>query len=730
MSKSRPLRIHLLGPFRVLIGDRAVDDDRWPRRKAKQLLQILALSSRFRLHREQLMEALWPDLSSQAAANNLNKTIHMARRALEPQLKSGADSAFVRRAEEQILLDGPAGVWVDAEAFERLGREAAGGSDGPALEKALELYLGDLLPENPYDDWCWSRRQQLRLLHRDLVSQLAAVYEREGKLREAAARLLDLLSLEPADEQSHRRLMSLYARMGKRRQALLQYQHCREALERELDAQPEEATERLHQDILAGRIAAAEEKGIPISARVESMAVLPFQNTSHNPELEYLCDGLTETLISKLSHLPRLRVMARSTVFRYKNSQLDPQELGRDLKVQAVVFGRVVHWSERVNIAAELVDVSDGAQLWGDQYNRAADDIFAVQEEISREIALKLKLKLTAPERKRLGKRHTRSANAYQSYLRGRFFWNKRTGKGLLQAIKFFREAIEKDSSYALAYSGLADAYNLLPLYGVTRPHEAMPKARAAAQAALEIDDQLAEAQTSLAYCKFYFDWDWEEAERGFLRALELNPNYATAHHWYHELLTALGRFEAEEREIQRALELDPLSLIIHADAGWGLYFARRYEAAVERLQKTLEMDPRFAVAHFLLGLVHQQLGDFEKAVAEIEEGISLLEGSPFALAIGVLGHACARSGRKDEARRQLQRLSELSEKTYVPAFSQALIHTALGEAEKALERLQRSCEERYDRLVYLKVEPMFDALRGEPRFGALLRMVGLVGHG
>lgn len=458
---------------------------------------------------------------------------------------------------------------------------------------------------------------------------------------------------------------------------------------------------------------------------VDSLAVLPLVNVSADPNTEYLADGITESIINSLSQLPQLRVMARSTVFRYKGREADAQEVGRELGVRAVLLGRVLQFDDHLIVRTELVDAADGRQLWGEQYNREPSDILAVQEEIAREISEKLRLKLTSEDRRRLARHYTEYTEAYHAYLRGRYCWNKRTEEGLKRGLDHFRRAIEIDPSYALAYSGAADCYTLLGSagYNAMPAREAMQRAKAATASALELDDTLAEAHTSLAFVKFRLDWDWEGAERGFERALELNPNYATAHHWYAIYLSAMGRFDEAIAEIERALALDPLSLIVSSAAGRLCHFAGRYDEAVRQYRKTLEMDPDYGEAHFNLGLTYEQKGMHEEAIAELQKAVDL-SGARTPIR-AVLGYAYATAGRPDEARAILCELKELSEREHASPMEVAIVYTGLGERDEAIRWMEKAYEERSGVLVFLKVEPLYDSLRTDPKFTALLRRVG-----
>jgi len=457
---------------------------------------------------------------------------------------------------------------------------------------------------------------------------------------------------------------------------------------------------------------------------IDSLAVLPFVNVGADPNTEYLSDGITESVINNLAQLPELRVMARSTVFRYKGKEADPQKVGQDLHVGAVLTGRLVERGDTLIVGAELVDVAKGTQLWGAQYNRRLADLLAVQEDISREISGKLRLRLTGEEKTRLAKRPTTNREAYQLYLQGRYQWNKRTEEGLKKGIEYFKQAIEKDPGYPWAYAGLADSYYILGYYNWLRPKEAYPRAKAAAMKALELDDSLAEAHAALAAVRRDFDWDWVEAEKEFRRAFELNPGYGSAHQWCANLFNALGRREEALTEMKKAQELDPLSLIINADLGRTFYFARQYDQSLEQFRKTLDIDPNYAIAHLWLGQVYEQRRMYEAAISEFQKGISASGGSSYALAR--LGHAYAVAGRRGEAQMLLNQLNDLSKQKYVSPYDVGMIYAGLGENDRAFAWLERAYEERSVWLDFLKVEPSLDPLRSDPRFQDLLHRMNL----
>ena len=461
-----------------------------------------------------------------------------------------------------------------------------------------------------------------------------------------------------------------------------------------------------------------------VSKIVGSLAVLPFENASGDPEHEYLSDGITGSLINILATLPKLRVMAQSTVSRYKGREIDPQAIGRELNVRAVLTGRIMQRGGSLRVGTELVDVVTGSQLWGAQYDRKPDDIFAVQDDISNEISGKLRLQLTGAEKKRLTKRHTEDAEAYQLYLKGRHHWNRWTEEGFYKAIEYFQQAIEKDRSYALAYTGVADSYVLLGWNSYLPSEVAFPKGKVAAMTALRLDPDLAEAHTSWAALLWLHDWQWKEAQTEFKRSLELAPTYPTANHWYAEYVMTMGRHEEAIARIKNGQELDPLSLIINVAVGWSLYFAHRYDEALEQLRRTVELDPNYPVTYWILGLLLRKMGCYELAIAEGEKAVKLSGGSPLMRA--ALAHTFASAGRTTEALQVLDDLTTLAKQKYVAPYFIAGIHVGLGENDRAIEYLEKSYDEHSHWLIYLHMDPSMDGLRDDPRFQDLLRRVGL----
>jgi serine/threonine protein kinase len=458
---------------------------------------------------------------------------------------------------------------------------------------------------------------------------------------------------------------------------------------------------------------------------ITSLAVLPLENASADPGAEYLSDGITESIINNLSKLPKLKVMSRSRVFRYKGQQIDPQVVGDELNVRAVMTGRVLQLGGDLVITTELVDVRDGSQLWGEHFKRKLVDIFEVQEEIAKRISEKMEVRLSGAEKKRLFERQTENPEAYQTYLKGRYYWNKRTPQGFLKGIEYFERATRLDPEYSLAYSGLADCYTLLNYAGGLRPTDAMPKAQAAANLAIRIDSNLAEAQNSLAAVKFWYEWNWSAAEKGFRRAIRLDPNYAPAHHWYCWFLLAMGRFDEAIEAGKRALAIDPLALPINMAIGKAYFYARRFDESVTQSQKTLEMDPGFMPALFYLARAYYEVGNNGEAIEIAEKLVAASGGLPSLTAF--FGYMCT-GGKSDESRKILETLLPLtsSGEVYISPFAMALIYAGLGETDKALQWLEKAYAERSLLIVYLAVDPAFDNLRSEPRFQKLLQQIGL----
>ena len=456
------------------------------------------------------------------------------------------------------------------------------------------------------------------------------------------------------------------------------------------------------------------------ASNFDSVAVLPFVAAGGAGETDYLTDGITETLINNLTQLPGLRVSARSVVFRYKNKDTDAQQIGRDLNVGAVVTGRVTVRGDRLVIQAELMNVADGSQLWGDQYNRPVSDLLAVQDDIAGEILDKIQPRLSGAERKKVTKRHTDDPVAYQTYLQGRYHWNKGTIAGYKKAIEYFQQAIAKDPNYALAYAGLADSYLLLGSYWV----EAVTDAKSAAEQALKLDPNLAEAYVAQGHIKLLLDWDWSAAERAFTQGISLNPSSAIAHSQYALCLATLNRVPDAIAEVRRAQELDPLSPMVNSDLGWYLLYGGQTAEAIAQFRKTLEFDANSVSAHRGLGIALSQDGHHDEALTHLKQALNLSENSPVIL--GHIGAAYAAAGRRGDADRVLEDLDREATRQYVPSSAMAMVHAAKGDRTRALDLLEKAYDEHDFAITQIGIAPWFKTLKDDPRFVKLIARLGL----
>ncbi len=461
-----------------------------------------------------------------------------------------------------------------------------------------------------------------------------------------------------------------------------------------------------------------------IETPVRTIAVLPFRSLGRESGDEYLSLGMADALITRLGNLRQVITRPTSAVLKYSESGANPLAAGRELAVDALLEGRIQKLEDRIRVTVQLIRVSDGQPLWSEKFDEQFTNIFAVQDSISEQVARALALKLSSAEREQLTKRHTENTEAFQLYLKGRYFWNKRSVEGLQKAREYFQRAIERDPGYALAYAGLADCYNLLSYYSGLSPKESFPKAKAAAERALELDESLAEAHASLALALMCFDWDWAGAEREYKRALELNPRYATAHQWYAEYLAVMGRQGEALASIKRAGETDPLSLIVTVGEGYIGYYGRDFDATIRQSEKALEMDLSFVPAYSFLGWGYLQKRMFAEAIGALQKAVSLSDGD--ARMVGELGHAYAVSGQKAQAREIIKQLELKSQRQYVSPYEIALVYAGLAEKEQALAWLRKAVEERAWQLMFLRVEPKLDLLRADSRFTGLLRDVGL----
>jgi TolB-like protein/Flp pilus assembly protein TadD len=456
---------------------------------------------------------------------------------------------------------------------------------------------------------------------------------------------------------------------------------------------------------------------------IDSIAVLPFQNSSGDSNSEYLSDGISEALINSLTELQQLKVIARSTVFRYKGKEVDPQALGRELNVRALLMGRVRQSGDNLNIQVDLVDANTGAQLWGHEYESKTSDVLSVKQAIAREVTDKLRLRLSGNEKHQLTRRDTANAESFQSYLKGRYYWNKRSSEGIKKAIEQFQQAIDLDPNYALGYVGLADSYLALELYAGLPASEVVPKARAAADRALQLDDSLSEAYATSAFINQKL-WRWPEAEQELKRAISLNPNYPTAHHWYAYYFYIQRQFDGAMREIKRAYELDPLSPVISENVALVYLLKNDLKSAIEQCLKTIDLDPGFADAHYVLGFAYLKAGRIEEATAEFQKSVEL--SGRASTYLGNLGYCYAVTGRREEALKILKELEARYAEGKSSGQFLAGVYAGLGEKDQAFVWLEKDFQQHSGQLPTIAWRLHFDSLRSDPRYHDLLRRMGL----
>jgi len=457
----------------------------------------------------------------------------------------------------------------------------------------------------------------------------------------------------------------------------------------------------------------------------KSIAVLPFENRSEDKANAYFAEGVQDEILTRLSKIADLKVTSRTSTQHYKSVPENLAEIAKQLGVAHILEGSVQKSGDAVRVNVQLIKADNDSQVWAETFDRKLTDIFSVESDVAKAIADQLRAHITRQEEQVIAAKPTKNIEAYDAYLRGRYFWNKRTSDGIKHAIEHFQQSIARDPDFALGHAGLADSYIALTFYNFAAPHETMPKAKESAIKALALDDPLAEAHASLAHILMNYDWNWAAAEKEFKRSIELKPDYATAHEWYAiHYLTATGRFEEAVQEMKRALELEPASLVMNTFMGATLYYAGRYDEAIDQCRRTIEMDPNFAVAHWYLGLAYEQRQVLDAATDEFKKAISLSAGSPLMKA--ALGRAYAKSQKKHEANEMLNELSELSKQQYVSAYEVATIYVALGNNEQAFQLLEQAYGEHSFHLVYLNVSPQFKPVSSDPRFQDLVQRIGL----
>ncbi len=741
-------------------------------------MKLLAVAPGKKLHREQLIEILWPDAEGDPGLNNLHKVIHVARRALEPELSQGATSRFLLTQDALVALARGA-VRIDADEFESLATNALKTEAIPDLEAALRLYGGDLLEEDLYEEWASVPRERLRLIYQLVLERLGTKYE-TGRDPRCVDVLNRLLAASPANEGAHRLLMRFYVTNGRRDLALNQYRVCCELLKKELGTNPESTTVLLHERILAGEPggeatgtalpkaatekstasadAVATETSLGSTVKVEvrkwswrfwqvssaiallflgtlaiyrsrgtpeevrSVAIMPLAIDARSPELDYIADGITEGVINDLSQLSQLRVIARSIVYRYRAKGMDPMAAASEMKVQTALIGTISKRGRNLLLAAELVGVPEGTRLWGKQYELTGKDLISVQDRISSEIATSLGLRLSSIDRARLSPSHPTDPEAYRLYVQARFFWNRRSKEGYLKSIELFQAAIARDPSYARAYAGLSDSYSFLGR-DEEPTKEYIPRARAAAERALALDEGLAEAHASLAMMSNVYDWNFPAAEREFRRALELDPNDPTTHLFYGVFLTAQGRLEQAQLQLDEAARLDPLSPIITLCRGYPASFKGDVNSAIRAAQEALELSPGFPAALEDLMVYFEREG---RQDAAMKHAIALLHAREQHDLAETVEAVFRQSGYQAAVRTWFEAEEKRANTTYVSPSRIGQLAMRAGDMDKAFAWLNRAVDERNAALVFLGTDPKYDRLRSDSRYALLCARVGV----
>jgi len=713
------LRIQLFGTFQLWRDGELLPPQAWKRRKTQTLLKILLLERGQIFTQEQLVEWLFPDAHPFKSLQNLHGRMSELRKLLEPDLMKGTDSIFILSPSKgNYQFNSQIECEIDAEVFQEqfdqgdvFLTDQDWISASQCFQQAIDFYQGGYLQEDRYEDWAIPHHQQWQYRYLDTLIKLAECSMAQSHYQQAISLIDRGLQLDTSREQLYRTLMQCYAHLGELGEVSKVYQRCVQVLEDELEVQPAFQTEQLYQQLLDHE------------SRLKSIAVLPFLQLSTRQEHTYFSDGLTDDVISQLSKISDLKVISRTSVMRYKNTTKSIKAIGQELGVNTILEGSVRVHENQVRIVAQLIDATTDDHLWTDTYDRDMTDIFSIQSDVAQQIGIALKATVSSSERQRIERKPTESLEAYQFYLKGRYLWNKRHKDELLKAVDFFEQAIELDENYALAYTGLADTLTILGWFDFAPSVEMFPKALSAAQRALELDDSLAEAYAALGYVTMNHCWDWVNAEKHLQRALEINPNYATGHHWYGEYFSITGQHDKAIAELKRALELDPLSLVINTVLAWKLCYADRLDEAYDQCQKTLELDGQFGPALTVLGLICERRGEYEKAIEYFQAEIDIM-GKTIPNKTS-MAYTYAVSGQHEQAYHLLEELKN-PDLNNVSPYHIGSVYSGLGEIDQAFEWFERAYDQHQWVLIYLKNAHRLSLLRQDPHYDNLLKRMGL----
>lgn len=723
-------RFQVLGHFRAWYEGELQPDNVWGRRKTETLLKVL-LSDRGRVFtQDELIEILFADLDPDKAISNLQARISELRRVLQPNLSRNQASSYIQTVggvNYRFRLSAP--ITIDALEAQSLFDKAKLSFQNEEWEKARELYqsafgriAGEYLPEHRYEDWTNGFRARWQATLASAHFNFAGCNARSGDYASALNSVQEILKLDPYRERAFRESMLYSYLLGERNEALLIYQRCAQILRTDLGVLPSAETRSLYERI-------RKQEGLDLEAlsaesSTPSIAVLPLAPLIEDPKGEYFSDGLTEDIIAQLSKIQGLKVISRTSVMRLKSTSSSIKEIGRELDVSTILEGSVRWSDEKVRVVVQLIGTDTEELLWTETYDRELRDIFAIQSELARAIAKALQARISPSLHPLAALPPTESLEAYQFYLKGRFFVNKRTESDFIKAIELFTRASEMDSDYAAPLAGLADAYGLLAWFGFASMDENYPKSRQYAERALELDGTLAEAHTSIAYEQLNYEWDWQASERSFMRAIEFNPNYVPARHWYAELLAILGRFEAALAQAETAVELDPLAPLSHAIRGWILFFDRQFDLAAQSCQTALELDPYFNTAHWILGQVHLQRGRYDDAIDCFNSTTEYSSAHPSVLALK--GYAHARLGETQETTKLMEQVEQMQTDGSPVPVAMAVLNTGLHEYDKAVAWLLKAHETGKWYVPFLGVEPIFAELHDHPGFRSVLERLDL----